>query len=221
MSRNQPKLAIRLKTVAPGVILGHESFPLRATLELAQELPLFLLPAGLRPVKGAIGLLRIFDRLSSEGEPFHLAVCGPILDEDYGRRFLAEIETRPWASYLGVIPPEAMTGAMRDADVIINNSISEGLANSLLEAATLGIPILARNNPGNAALVRQGVNGLLYDDDKECLRHATQLLEKGYRAQLSQPDPSYDSKRETQELEAVLLEAVSQRPAAQIIASSG
>ena len=76
---------------------------------------------------------------------------------------------RRWASYLGVIPPEAMAAAMGGADVIINNSLSEGLANSLLEAATLGIPILARNNPGNAALVRHGINGLLFDDDEACL----------------------------------------------------
>jgi len=212
LSRNQPRLATRLKTVAPGVILGHETFHLRATLGVAQELPLFLLPAGLRPVKRAIGLLKIFDQLGAEAEPFHLAFCGPVLDEDYGRRFRAEIETRPWASYLGVIPPEAMAAAMRSADVIINNSISEGLANSLLEAATLGIPMLARNNPGNAALVRHDVNGLLYDDDIGCLRHATRLLGKEYRQQLSRPDPSYNPERETKELEAILTEAVSHRP---------
>jgi len=221
LSRNRPTLVSRLKTVPPGVILGHEIFHLRATLGVLQERPLFLMPAGLRPVKGTIGLLQIFDQLGAKGEPFHLAFCGPVLDEDYGRRFRAEVETRPWASYLGVIPPEAMAGAMRSADVIINNSISEGLANSLLEAATLGIPILARNNPGNAALVQHDVNGLLYDNDKDCLRHATRLLEKKYRQQLYRPDPSYNPDMEAKALEAILKEAVSHRPKIQIIASSG
>jgi glycosyltransferase involved in cell wall biosynthesis len=118
---------------------------------------------------------------------------------------------RPWASYAGIIPPEAMADAMRDADVIINNSISEGLANSLLEAATLGIPILARDNPGNAALVRHDINGLLFENDQDCLRHATRLLEKQYRRQLSRPDSSYRFEIEAQELQAILLEAVSHR----------
>ena len=221
LSRNRPTLATGLKTVPPGVILGHEIFDLRATLGVAQELPLFLMPAGVRPVKGAIGLLKIFDQLAAKGDSFHLAFCGPLLDEDYGRRFRAEIETRPWASYIGVIPPEAMAAAMRSADVIINNSISEGLANSLMEAATLGIPILARNNPGNAALVRHDVNGLLYDDDNGCLRQATRLLEKEYRLQLSRPERSYNPDMEAKALEVILTEAVSHRPKAQIIASPG
>jgi len=221
LARNQPTLATRLKTVTPGVILGDEIFHLRATLGVTQELTLFLLPAGLRPVKGAIGLLQIFDQLGADGKLFHLAICGPILDKDYGRRFLTEVETRPWASYLGAIPPEAMAEAMRSADVITNNSISEGLANSLLEAATIGIPILARKNPGNAALVRHEVNGLLYDDGKDCRRHATRLLDREYRLQLSCPDPSFSPVRETKELESILMKSVGPRPEAQIIASSG
>jgi glycosyltransferase involved in cell wall biosynthesis len=211
LARNRPTMADKLRTLSPGVVLGQETCDLRAALGIAQELPLFLLPAGLRPVKGVIGLFQIFDRLECNVNPFHLAICGPILDEDYGRRVQSEVALRPWASYAGIIPPEAMADAMRDADVIINNSISEGLANSLLEAATLGIPILARNNPGNAALVRHDINGLLFDNDQDCLRHATRLLEKQYRRQLSRPDSSYRFEIEAQELQAILLEAVSHR----------
>ncbi len=206
--RKRPALGARLRTVSPGIILGHQACDLRATHGISQRLTLFLLPAGIRPVKGVIGLLKIFDQLDPLEKSFHLAICGPILDKDYGRRFLAEVETRPWASYLGVIPPEAMPEAMREADVIVNNSDAEGLANSLLEAATLGVPILARNNPGNAALVRCNVNGLLFDDDTGCLRHATQLLEKKRRMQLSRPDSSYSPEQEAQELQQILLEAV-------------
>jgi len=205
LSRKQPALGAKLRTISPGIILGHVAYDLRVTHNISQQLTLFLLPAGIRPVKGAIGLLHIFDQLEPRQQSLHLAVCGPVLDEDYGRRFLAEIETRPWASYLGVIPPEAMAEAMREADVIVNNSNSEGLANSLLEAVTLGIPILARNNPGNAALVRHDANGLLFDDDTDCLHHATQLLAKERRLQLSRPDSSYSPEQEAQELEQILL----------------
>jgi len=211
LSRNRPGMADSLRIISPGVILGQEPFALRSVLGIAQDLPLFLLPAGLRPVKGVIGLLQIFDQLEQNAEPFHLAICGPVLDEDYGRRCLAEVAMRRWASYLGIVPPEAMAAAMSGADVIINNSMSEGLANSLLEAATLGIPILARNNPGNAALVRHDINGLLFDDDQDCLHHATRLLEQECRRQLSCPDSSYRPEVEAKELEAILLESVGHR----------
>ncbi len=110
-------------------------------------------------------LLELFDRMAMESTDFHLAFCGPGLDDDYAKRLLAAIEGRPWASYLGTIAPEAMADAMRGADVVVNNSHTEGLANALLEAATIGIPILARDIPGNAAVVTHGINGLLYNDE--------------------------------------------------------
>lgn len=221
LAKNWPSMADALRIISPGVVLGQEPFDLRSVLGISPNLPLFLLPAGLRPIKGVIGLLQILDQLGHKAEPFHLAICGPILDEEYGRRCLTEVAMRRWVSYLGVIPTEAMAAAMSGADVIINNSMSEGLANSLLEAATLGIPILARNNPGNAALVSHDINGLLFDDDQECLRHAGRLLKKECRRQLSRPDSSYRAEIEAKELEAILLEAVSHRSKTRIIVPSG
>jgi len=216
-----PGIAECIRIISPGVALGQKPCDLRSILGISQALPLFLMPAGLRPVKGVIGLLQIFDRLEGKPTAFHLAICGPVLDEDYGRRCLAEVAMRRWASYLGVIPPEAMAAAMSGADVIINNSMSEGLANSLLEAASLGIPILARNNPGNAALVRHEVNGLLFDDDQECLRHAARLLDQESRRLLSRPDSSYRGDLEAKELEAILLKSVRDRSKTGIIARPG
>ena len=91
--------------------------------------------------------------------------------------------------------------AMRDADVILNNSHSEGLANSLLEAITLGVPVLARNIPGNAAVIEHGKNGLLYDNEKDFVRSALQLFDRGSRQQLSHPEVDlYNPAKEAAEL---------------------
>jgi glycosyltransferase involved in cell wall biosynthesis len=151
----------------------------------------------------------MFDQVASKSTAFQIAFCGPALDENYSKRFLAEIEQRPWASYLGAIPAEAMASAMRSADVILNNSQTEGLANALLEAATLGIPILASNIPGNAAVVKHDSNGLLYDNKAEFVQYALQLLALERRQRLTCPDPNrYNSDKETAELMSILLEAV-------------
>ena len=42
------------------------------------------------------------------------------------------------------------------ARVVLNTSTSEGMCNSLLEAMLVGTPVLARANPGNAALLGHG-----------------------------------------------------------------
>lgn len=203
-----PDLVSKLRYVSPGILLGRQPYPLRIRHAIPQGLTLFLLPAGLRPVKGVLEILTPFDQLAAEGAPFLLAACGPVLDKDYGDRFLAAVQQRPWARYLGIVPPEAMAQAMRDADVVLNNSISEGLANSLLEAATLGIPILARNNPGNAAIVQHGLNGVLYDSAADCVELARELLRADRRRHLSRPDPRFDPAREAGELAIVLRTAV-------------
>ncbi|MBE0576793.1 MAG: glycosyltransferase family 4 protein [Desulfuromonadales bacterium] len=208
LSASHPELTMNLRLVKPGIILGSAPYDLHKIHDLAKEKTLFLCPAGLRPIKGVMELLEMFDRVAAESSTCQLAFCGPILDENYGSRFLAAIEKRPWSSYLGTIPVEAMANAMRGTDVILNNSQAEGLANTLLEAAALGVPILARNIPGNATVVRHNINGLLYDNETEFVQYALQLCKREKRQRLSCPDPDrYNPVHETAELITILLEA--------------
>lgn len=209
LSASHPELAGNLRVLVPGITLGTADYSLRDRHALAKDRTLFLCPAGLRPVKGILGLLTMFDRVAAEGTTLQLAFCGPVLDENYGQSFLSEVAKRPWASYLGVIPQAAMANAMRGADVILNNSQSEGLANTLLEAAAIGIPILARNIPGNAAVVKHDINGLLYNNEEDLARFARQLLDPERRRNLSRSDPDrYNPDRESAELMTLLQEAV-------------
>ena len=209
LAADHPELTVNLRLLKPGITLGTASYDLRKTHALAKEQTLFLCPAGMRPVKGVVQLLEMFDRVATESSDCHLAFCGPILEESYGNRFLAAIEQRPWASYLGIIPAEAMAYAMCGADVILNNSQTEGLANTLLEAAVLGIPILARNIPGNAAVVRHGSNGLLYDNEAEFVLYAQRLLIRKNRRQLVCPDQDrYNPDHEAAELTTLLRQAM-------------
>jgi glycosyltransferase involved in cell wall biosynthesis len=204
---NHPDLSINLRLLTPGITLGNHPYELRKIHALPEDRPLFLCPAGVRPVKGVLELLEMFDQVAQKSAAFHLAFCGPVLDEGYGRRFLEAIAKRPWASYLGVLPLEVMASAMRGADVILNNSRAEGLANALLEAATIGIPILARDIPGNAAVVKENINGLLYQDENFA-RRVQQLLERNKRQQLICPDSErYSPFREAKELSDLLMEA--------------
>lgn len=209
LTAHHPALTANLRKLAPGIALGTAPYDLRTTHGIEQNKVLFLCPAGLRAVKGLIELLQMFDQVAAQNTKAHLAFCGPALEKEYSQEFLAMLATRPWASYLGTIPVAGMPAAMRGADVILNNSEAEGLANSMLEAAALGIPILARRNPGNAAVVDEGRNGLLYASEAEFLEAAKTLLDRRERAQLKNPEPiRYNPKQEAIELADLLREAV-------------
>lgn len=220
LRRDRPALAARLHYLPPGIVLGTATYPLRQQLGVAAGDLLCLCPAGIRPVKGVVELLAMCDPLVREGYRLRLACCGPLLDADYGRSFRAAVAARPWAEYLGVIPPAAMPAALRQADVIISNSFSEGLPNALVEAATLGRPIVARAIPGHAAVVADGGNGLLYRNAAEfqaCLRRLVD--EPELLAALSCPDPQrFAPEREAAALEAIC-RGILARPAAYVRAA--
>jgi len=197
--------ADKIRYVPPATTLGTDPCPLRSIHGIPPRAVLFLHPAGLRRVKGNLELLRLFDGVAPRRPECILAFCGPALDAEYARRFFAALAERPWARYLGVIRASAMSAALAEADVILNHSLNEGLPNALVEAATLGRPILARNIPGNAAVVEPGENGLLYRDEAEFTRHALALVDDPrLRHRLSRPQPQ----RYAADAEAAALEAI-------------
>jgi glycosyltransferase involved in cell wall biosynthesis len=104
-----------------------------------------------------------------------------------------------------------MPATLRQVDVVLNNSQSEGLPNVLLEADALGVPMLVRAIPGNAAVVNAGVNGLLYDDAAAFVRQARALFSGPVLLRrLARPDPErYAPAIETQALVTLYEEVVS------------
>lgn len=210
LSQKSTPWAKRVRYLPPGIVLGSTPYPLRRLHSLASDTLLFLHPAGIRPVKANLELLQLFDRVAAARPGVQIAFCGPVLDHAYARRFLAEVGQRPWAHYLAVIPTAAMPAALRETDIILNHSLSEGLPNALIEAAALGRPILARDIPGNAAVVDTGGNGLLYRSDDEFIQQALALIDDPlWRRKLSLPHPEkYDPALEAKALETIYQEAL-------------
>lgn len=120
--------------------------------------------------------LRAFPAIRREHPRARLLFLGPVLEPTYGRRFFRVLRAEPGARYLPAVAPGAMPGVHAAADVVINSSISEGMSNSLLEAMAAGVPVLARANDGNCALITPNRTGLLFSSQREFIREAGRLL---------------------------------------------
>ncbi|MBW2520465.1 MAG: glycosyltransferase family 4 protein, partial [Deltaproteobacteria bacterium] len=212
-------LSQKLFYLPPGVELGSAPCDLRRRIGLSEKTLLFFCPAGIRPVKGVLSLLEMCDLVAQERHDFHIVFSGPILDEAYADAFFKALEQRPFATYLGIIEPQAMAAAIKSADVIVNNSVAEGIPNSLMEAARLGVPILAREIPGNAEIVTHPDIGMLYQNPNLFKVLVLRLFldrEKPKQPHIANPT-LYDPLHEAEVLERQLKNAVLCLPHGRIV----
>ncbi|KAG0711942.1 Glycosyltransferase 1 domain-containing protein 1 [Chionoecetes opilio] len=85
--------------------------------------------------------------------------------------------------------PSLSTGecqaVMRNSTVLVNSSTSENMSNAILEAMSLGTPVIARDIHGNTSLITHGQTGLLYSCPEDFIRELERLLhDSGLRDRL-------------------------------------
>ncbi|HZV81233.1 MAG TPA: glycosyltransferase [Geobacteraceae bacterium] len=166
-----PELASRITIIPQGVTV-----PLEPPPETAGEF-VFLLPAGIRPVKNVTFPIIPLSRIHDEQPMTRLKIVGPMLDRDYGTMVTDALAPFSWASYGGERTFAQMASEYAAAHVVLNTSVAEGgMANSLLEAMAFGRPVLAADIDGNRSLICDGVNGLLYRDETDFALKAGRLM---------------------------------------------
>jgi glycosyltransferase involved in cell wall biosynthesis len=145
---------------------------------------LFFLPAGVRPVKGNLECLMALEKVRAARPRVRVVFAGPALDVTYAAQFAEEIrQCSSFARWIPLIPPAAMQSAYAAADVVVNASFSEGLANALLEAMAAGRPLLASDIPGNRGPIvgEKGdcPSGILFNpqDPQDFVRQALRLID--------------------------------------------
>ena len=99
--------------------------------------------------------------------------------------------------------------ALLDVDVVLNTSVSEGLAAIVLEAWSAEKVIVARKNPGNCAVIKEGVTGLLFETPEECIAIVDRLLtDSEYRQRVETSSKEYITLQGLFTKERSLLETV-------------
>lgn len=210
-AQHLPDLADRIVHVPKGVYwFGDETYDLRGAAECTPENVLFLLPAGIRPVKGNLECLKIMERVHDIRPKIRFISAGPVVDAEYASRFEQDMNRLgAFARWIKAIPSPAMHSAYKAADIVLNTSYSEGLSNCLLEAIAAGRPVLASDIPGNRwpILGKDGdlPAGCLYDlrNPEDFIRKAIRLIDdEDFRKSLGRAAQSQKSRLADAEDEA-------------------
>lgn len=110
-----------------------------------------------------------------------LVLAGYFVDadeEDWTRTLVAEFGLETEMRLTGPFPQREVFGHLRSLHVYVQSSAFEGLPNALLEAASLGVPLVATAVGGMAEILDDGETGLLVPHgDPAALAHAiTRIL---------------------------------------------
>ena len=113
------------------------------------------------PVKNHKMLIQGFSHVARKLPNVRLLVVGdgPLRGEL--QRLCSDVEVQSKVEFLGVRMdvPEILQGT----DIFALTSISEGMSNTVLEAMSTALPVVATNVGGNSELVEGGVTGILVE----------------------------------------------------------
>jgi predicted glycoside hydrolase/deacetylase ChbG (UPF0249 family)/glycosyltransferase involved in cell wall biosynthesis len=187
----------KIHVVPQAVDVSYQSEPwLRNTLGLANTDPIILLPSGIRPVKDPLFIVPTFlawvqklqharnsDQDRGTFKRIRLVVMGCVRDEKLmgdlkkmltesvgGNKKILCDKTTLSVVYHPPVSHDKLLAAINESALLLNTSLSEGMANVLLEAMALGKPVLARRNEGNCALIGSNMErGGLFTTAEECI----------------------------------------------------
>lgn len=172
-----PETANRLFRIPQAARTEPSRFCLRTHLGLARDSILFLLPAGLRPVKDPLYVVDRVQRWHCVDSRVHLVITGLTYESGY-----LDIVSRRCGNGQGVycldaLPQADLHAAMLESTAVLNTSLSECSPNAVLEAMHLGVPVLVRDIPGNTCIVTDSVTGLVFDSVDRFQEQARRLID--------------------------------------------
>src|SRR3989344_2454715 len=171
-----PSVKNKIKIIKQTVKLMHRHCEIRKKLGISKKDVVLFLPAAIRTIKYQNFHLEEFAKLN-ENYGIKLVLAGPVLDESFANVFFKQIKRHKWIYYIPKIPHEEIKCVFEDIDVALNTSITEGgMANAVLEAMSIGKPVLVSAIEGNMSIIKDGYNGMIFKNKNDFYKKAERLV---------------------------------------------
>ena len=175
----------------PGVGIDPKKFDVKMTeaekLELRKSLGLkdddfiMLYPAELNKNKNQRMLIDVMEQLVQKHPDIHLLLPGKDSSKGFHKRYIEQKELAENIHLLGF--REDIPKLLKISDLSVSTSRREGLPVNIMEAMTVGLPVVATNCRGAAELVKDGENGRVVEiDDVDGMVEAIERLKTDEKA---------------------------------------
>ncbi len=129
----------------------------------------FVYISHLKDEKGTQELLEACKKLDAR---FDVTIYGPVHESKYTPEYVAKYNTR----YEGSLTPKEVVEKLKEADVLVLPSHREGYPGIVIEAYSVGRPVLVTNLPAVAEIVEEGETGVFVEP-----KNVDALVEGFYR----------------------------------------
>jgi glycosyltransferase involved in cell wall biosynthesis len=162
-------LSCKITVIPQSVLLSSFIFE---QLPLYTDKKIIIWVGEIHSVKDPIFAIRFLSHLNNND--YHLFLVGYENDQilnEYIRSSYSQLNL----TFLGGQSQSFVHTLMRTSFAYINTSINEGMCLTILEAMTLGIPVLARRNTGNKSIIKHEKTGFLFDTPDEAVQYLIEL----------------------------------------------
>ena len=139
--------------------------------------------------KGVQDLLEAFNLCCNQYNNLMLWIVG---NGNYKDKLKAQASRSPYSNcikFCGQLDYRTVMGTLAIADIFVNPSYSEGLPTSVLEAASVGLPIVATDIGGTREIIDDDISGLLVeprDVEQLALKITALASDKNYAKRLGE-----------------------------------
>jgi glycosyltransferase involved in cell wall biosynthesis len=127
------------------------------------------------PRKRTLPLIKIAQRALENGASVNLTLVGDGPERSKAEKYVRRQGLQSEISFTGRLTPQEIRKQFAYSDLFIQPSVQESFGIAALEARTAGLPVLARTQAGTVDFIREGVEGVLVEDDAGMARALVQL----------------------------------------------
>lgn len=137
--------------------------------------------------KGMEAIIRLILKLKKEIPDVVLYIAGDGPEKEKLLRLTEELSLQNEVIFLGNIKKEELLQRIKASDIFVLNTFYEGFAHQLLEAMSVGTPVISTNVGGNPELIEDKKEGFLvdYNEESAFISAFHRTLEKGMSEQMT------------------------------------
>ena len=167
-------IGIKIKQVPNVIDLQEFSFKERKVFK-----PHFIASRHLRQVYGNDIVLRSFAYILNKYPQAKLIMAGDGNKRDNLEELCRQLKIQDNVTFTGYIEKEQLLNYYEKADIFLNGSRRDNMPISIIEAFSLGLPVVTTNPMGIPFLVSDGTSGLLseVDDYEQLAKNAITIVE--------------------------------------------